>query len=143
MAGYSSRRTTGCEILAEVREATARAADFGVPRFAADGRLAAALRRVRLAAGCAFFFFFMTYSSVATLCALEHRPQRFAAQQMQMQVIDLLSAIGIAVDHEAIAALCDSLFARKIARDDDHVSDQRRVLILYIIRCRNGFMRHN
>jgi hypothetical protein len=72
MAGYNSRRTTGCEILAEVRDVTARAADFAVPRlaevlrlvvvlgFAAEGRLAATLRRVRAAAGRAFFFFFMT-----------------------------------------------------------------------------------
>jgi hypothetical protein len=72
VAGYNSRRTTGCEILAEVRDATERATDFAVPRLAADERLAAALRfadratvrRVRVAAGGAFFFFFfMTYSS--------------------------------------------------------------------------------
>jgi len=151
VAGYNSRRTTGCEILAEVRDATERATDFAVPRLAADERLTAALRfadratvrPVRAVAGCALFFFFMTYSSVSILCALEQGPQWFSAQQMQVQVIDLLPAIGVAIDDEPIAALGDSLFAREIARDDDHVSDQRRIVILYIIRCRDGFMRHN
>jgi len=151
MAGYNSRRTTGCEILAEVRDATERAADFAVPRLVADERLGAAARcadraggrRVRVAAGCALFFFFMTYSFVSIfLCALEQGPQCFSAQQMHVQVIDFLPAIGIAIDDEPIAALGDSLFAREIARDHDHVSDQRRIVILYIIRRRDGFMRH-
>jgi hypothetical protein len=141
-----------------VRDATERAADLVVLRLAADEHLVAVrfevvlslgvaeratVRRVRIVAGRALFFFFMTYSSVAVLCALEHGPQRFSAEQMQVQVIDLLSAIGIAIHNEAIAALGDSLFARKIARDDDHVSDQRRIVILYVIRCRDGLMRHN
>jgi hypothetical protein len=60
-----------------------------------------------------------------------------------MQVIDLLAAVRVAVDDQAIAALGDALLPRQIARDDDHVSDERFVRVVDLIGGRNGLTRES
>ena len=60
-----------------------------------------------------------------------------------MQVIHLLAAVCIAIDDQPIAALGDALLPRQIARHDEHVADQRFILVGNVIGRRNGLIRHN
>jgi hypothetical protein len=60
---------------------------------------------------------------------------------MHMQVIDLLAAVRIAIDDQPITAFRDALLARKIASHDNHVSNQRFILVGNIVCGGNGFVR--
>jgi len=60
-----------------------------------------------------------------------------------MQVIYLLAAIRIAIDDQPITALCDALLPGEIARHDEHVSDQRFILVDNVVGGGDGFVRDN
>ena len=55
---------------------------------------------------------------------VDQGPEGLAAQQMQVQVVDLLAAVRIAIDDEAVAAFGDPLLTGEVARHDDHVADR-------------------
>jgi len=67
------------------------------------------------------FFFFMTYSSAFRSGALYQRAERPSAQQMQVQVIHLLSAVRIAIDDETGSRFSRSALSGQIASHDDHM----------------------
>jgi hypothetical protein len=60
---------------------------------------------------------------------------------VDVQVIDLLAAVRIAIDDQPITALGDALLPRQIASHDEHVSNQRLILIGNIVGGGNGFVR--
>src|ERR1700733_13661842 len=145
MGGYSSRRWGAPALRAE--DDAPSAADRGrdeLLRFVDvpfDG-VRSARAWTRVLRGAAFFFFF-----IAMILGLERsrvqRAQGGAAEQMEMQVIDLLAAVGIAVQDESIAALGDAVLTRQVAGDDHHVSNQRLILVGDIVRGRNRLVRHD
>jgi len=57
-----------------------------------------------------------------------------------VQVIDLLSAVAVAVDDEAVAFFRDALALRKVTRHGKEVADQRLVLIGNIIGSRDALV---
>ena len=98
-------------------------------RFEMAARFGAALRAARglapPACRCVPFFFFMTsVLRFLKLCALDQGAQRSPANQVQMQVVYLLTAVRIAIDDQPIAAFRDPVLTREIAGDNDHVPDQ-------------------
>ena len=48
---------------------------------------------------------------------------------MHVQVVDLLTAVRIAIDDQPIAAPSDALLPGDVARNDDHVADQRLIVV--------------
>src|ERR1700677_5155369 len=126
MGGYSSRRWGAAAMRAEdAAPAVAGRCRDEVLRFVdvpLDG-VRSARAWTRALRGAAFFFFF-----IAMVLALERsrvqRAQGAAAEQMEVQVVDLLAAVGIAVQHQPIAALGDAILTREVASDDHHVPDQ-------------------
>jgi hypothetical protein len=105
-----------------------------------DGLLTAAFREARELARTAFFFFI---TDPLYLSSRHHRPKLPSAQKMYMQVIHLLAAMCIAIDDQPIAALGDALLSCKIACHDEHVANQRFILVGNIIGCGYGFIRDN
>src|SRR5580704_1460744 len=143
MGGYSSRRW-GAAMRAEADDAPSGRGREEALRFVGvplDG-VRSARAWTRDLRGAAFFFFF-----ISIILGLERsrvqRAQRGAAEQMEMQVVDLLAAVGIAVQDEPIAALGDAVLARQVAGDDHHVSEQRFILVGDIVRGRNWLVRHD
>jgi hypothetical protein len=55
---------------------------------------------------------------------------------VHVQVIDLLSAVPVAVDDEPVAILGDALAAREVARDDEHMTDQCLIAVGDVVRRR-------
>jgi hypothetical protein len=120
-----------------------RAADFlfGAVRLSVDwaGRRTA----VRGLANAPFFFFIDFPFFPDNLCALHQRSQRPPADQVQVQVVDLLTTVGVAIDDQPIAALGNVLLAGDIPSDDDHVSNQGLIFICDIIGGWNDLDRYN
>ena len=69
--------------------------------------------------------------------------ERRTAHEMHMQVIHLLPAVGVAVDDQSIAILGNALAFREIARNREHMTDQRLVFIGDVVRCCDGLVRHD
>ena len=59
---------------------------------------------------------------------------------MDMQVIHLLAAVCIAIDDQPITGFSDALLTCEIARHDEHVANQRFILVGNVIGCRYGFI---
>src|SRR3979490_1917455 len=83
------------------------------------------------------------YSSFLStyLCSRNNGPTRPPAEQMHMQVVDLLTAIRVAIDDQPITALSDAPLPREIARHDEHMPDQRFIVVGNIVGGGNGFVR--
>jgi hypothetical protein len=87
------------------------------------------------------FFFFI--GCPLSLNTGNQRSERPTAEQMDVQVIDLLAAVRIAVDDQPITAVGDALLSREIARHDEHVSNQRFIFVGDIVGGWNGLVRDN
>src|SRR5450631_5872 len=79
---------------------------------------------VRAVSACTPFRFFIRPSSgfpsnprPLHLRPLHQGPQCPPPDQMQVQVVDLLAAVGVAVDDQPVAALGNAMLAREVARD--------------------------
>ena len=62
---------------------------------------------------------------------------------MQVQVVDLLSAMGIAVDDQTVAVLGDAFLARDLGGDHEQVSEQRLVGRRDVVGGRDRLDRHD
>jgi len=120
-----------------------RAADFlfGAVRLSVGwaGRRTA----MRGLANAPFFFFIDFPLFPDNLWALHQGSQRPPADQVQVQVVDLLTTIGVAVDDQPIAALGNVLLTGDIPCDDDHVSNQGLIFICDIIGSWNDLDRYD
>lgn len=70
-------------------------------------------------------------------------PPSGAAEQMDVQVIDFLSAVLVAVDDEPVAVLGDALVPREVARHGEHVADERLVIVADVVGGRNRLVWHD
>lgn len=77
------------------------------------------------------------------LGAADHGAKRRTADQMNMKVIDLLAAITVAVDDEAVTAFGDALPFGEIASHREHVADQSLIAIGDVVRGRDGLIRYD
>ncbi len=62
---------------------------------------------------------------------------------MNVKVIDLLTAIPIAIDYQAITAFGDALPFGQIASHREHVADQSLIAIGDVVRGRDGLIRYD
>src|SRR5690606_29340070 len=67
--------------------------------------------------------------------------QRCTADEVQVQVIDLLPAVRVAVDDQPVAVLGDALLAGQVARHHEHPADQRRVFVSDVVGGGNDLVR--
>src|ERR1700730_12925297 len=82
-------------------------------------------------------------TSSYSLCPRRHGPEGPPAQKMHMQVIHLLAAMRVAIDNQPITAFGDALLSRQITRHDEHMTDQRLIIVGNIICRGDGFGRHD
>jgi molybdopterin-biosynthesis enzyme MoeA-like protein len=75
--------------------------------------------------------------------AHQHRAKTSTAQQMNVQVIDFLSPVAVAIHQQAIAALGDPFLGGDSARHDKHVADQLLVLWHHIVGGGDELVRHD
>src|SRR6266700_5717022 len=82
----------------------------------------------------------MSLATPLRLGPLHQGSQRPPPDQMQVQVVDLLAAVGIAVDDQSVTALGNGMLAREVARDDNHMSEQRLVIVFDVVRRRDDLV---
>src|SRR2546427_10220511 len=76
--------------------------------------------------------------------ALPGRPTEHpSTEDVQMDVIDRLARSGVHVEHRAIALFVDIRLHRKFLGNLEHLADERAVLRLQIIQCRNVLLGHD